>query len=84
MKNKKKIFLGLAAVAAMGLAAFYCGNIKTSKASCDAYCAYQPDRDCVIRWLDGDKYTGTGFVKVGYDEVEIRIAEIDWRSIFGN
>ena len=76
----KKIFIGLAAVAAMGVSALCFSYSKSPEmlsenvsALAEAYCAYDPEYKCVIKWLDGDKWESDKFTKVGYDEVEMRI-----------
>ena len=78
MKSMKKIFIGLAAVAAMGVSALCFSNSKSPEilsknvsVLAEAYCAYQPDDTCILQWLDGDSFTSNGFCKVGKTEVEI-------------
>ena len=73
----KKIIIGLAAVAAMGVSALCCSNSKERvmlsenvSALSEAYCAYQPGEWCRIEWLDGDFWESEGFVKVGMDEMD--------------
>ena len=49
-----------------------------------AYCAYQPEKECCIEWLDGDSWDSYGFVKIGRDEVEEWLHEIYLRKIMEN
>ena len=76
MKSMKKVFIGLAAVAAVGSAIYGINLIASESLSnnvdalCGAYCASQPRVDCRLMWLDGDSYTAQGFTKIGSDEVE--------------
>ena len=71
----KKIFIGLAAVAAMGVSALCFSNSKSPEilsenvsALADAYCVYQPGEICYLEWLDGDFWEAPGFEKIGMDE----------------
>ena len=73
----KKIIIGLVAVAAMGVSARCISNSKgpemlleNVRALSSAYCAYQPESGCYLRWLDGDKYCAPDFDKIGKDEVD--------------
>ena len=67
----KKIFIGLAAVAAMGVSAL-CFSIAKSpeilsenvSALTEAYCVYQPESTCILKWSDGDYWEMEGFMKI--------------------
>ena len=79
----KKIIIGLAAVAAMGVSALCFSNSKERvmlsenvSALSEAYCAYDPREECCIEWLDGDSWDSDKFVKIGRDEVEEWLHEI--------
>lgn len=77
MKSMKKIFIGLAAVAAMGVSALCFSNSKSPEILSEnvsalsfAYCEEKKEEICYIEWLDGDFWESEAFVKVGMDEVD--------------
>ena len=87
----KKIIIGLAAVAAMSVSALCFSKSNAPEILSEnvgalsmAYCAYQPEKECCIEWLDGDSWDSYGFVKIGRDEVEEWLHEIYLRKIMEN
>ncbi len=93
MKSTKKIFIGLAAVAAVGVSALCLSNSKCPEILSEnvsalsfAYCAYEPNAVCVTRWLDGDVWIMEDFVKVGLDEVDEFLLEtyLQNKALSGN
>ena len=77
MKSMKKIFIGLAAVAAMGVSALCFSNSKSPEILSEnvsalsiAYCVNNDNEECLIQWLDGDEWWSDHFEKIGRDEVE--------------
>ena len=65
MKSMKKVFIGLAAVAAMGFAGLCLLGPKTPEilsenvaALGSSYCAYDPGFTCDLGWDDFDDFSG--------------------------
>ena len=73
----KKIFIGLAAVAAVGVSALCFSNSNYPETLSEnvsalsfAYCVKNDEEECLIQWLDGDEWWSDRFEKIGRDEVE--------------
>ena len=71
----KKTIIGLAAVAAMGLSAFFFSGFKTPEilsenvcALSEIYCVSDPGKHCHLSWSDGDSWDSDDFSRQGTPE----------------
>lgn len=74
----KRLFIVLAAIAALSIAALCLGALKMRgilfekvNAQSEQYCVYDPPKSCILAWYDGDYYFALDYSKQGMDETWI-------------